>query len=84
MLYLLQTYAAVSEGLGTAGVVFYDAGGEVMQAPAMDLEGANTTLRTMRVSAPQGAMAVSVFVGKFDSTGGHIEARARWQGVPIG
>ena len=86
VLYLLQTHAAVSEGLGTAGIAFFDAGGEIIAAPAMDLHGANATAHTMRVSAPQGSMAVSVFVGKFDGAGGRIEVcpgcqNGRYHGV---
>ena len=75
VLYLLQTTLAVSAGTATAGVAFFDAGGRIIAAPAMDLLGANATARTMRVSAPQGCMAVSVFVGKFDGAGGHVEVR---------
>ena len=56
-------------------MAFFDAGGEIIAAPAMVLAGANATTRTMRISAPQGCMAVSVFVGKFDGAGGHVEVR---------
>ncbi|KAK9834900.1 hypothetical protein WJX81_007315 [Elliptochloris bilobata] len=72
-LYLMQLNAAVSAGLGTAGVAFFDAGGDIISAPAMDLEGVNATSRTFRVPAPHGCMAAAVYVGKFDSAGGHIE-----------
>ena len=65
----------MSSGKGTAGVAFFAANKTILSAPAIDLEGASTALHTVRVSAPQGAMAASVFVGKFDSTGGHIQAR---------
>ena len=74
-LYTLRITAAVSSGKATAGVAFFAANKTILSAPAIDLEGASTALHTVRVSAPQGAMAASVFVGKFDSTGGHIQAR---------
>ena len=74
-LYTLRVTATVSSGKATAGVAFFGANKTILSAPAMDLEGANAAVRTVRISAPQGAMAASVFVGKFDSTGGHLQAR---------
>lgn len=76
MVYLLQAKLAVSTGAAVAGIVFFDAGGLMITAPAMDLLGANATTRTMRFSAPQGSMAAAGFIGKFDGAGGHIQVCA--------
>ena len=65
----------MSSGKATAGVTFFAANKTILQASAIDLEGNNTALHTVRIAAPQDAMAASIFVGKFDSTGGHIQAR---------
>ena len=80
-LYTLRVMAAVSSGTATAGVAFFAADKTLLRAPAIDLEGASAAVRTVRISAPQGAMAASVFVGKFDSTGGHLQARALAAGL---
>ena len=82
-LYTLRITAAVSSGKATAGVAFFAANKTILLAPAIDLEGNNTALHTVRIAAPQGAMAASVFVGKFDSTGGHIQARTLLLGCSI-
>ncbi|KAK9823048.1 hypothetical protein WJX81_003290 [Elliptochloris bilobata] len=72
-LYTLRVKAAVSSGAATAGVAFYNASGAIIAAPATDLESKNTTTRTFSVTAPLGVMAASVYVGKFDGTGGDVK-----------
>ena len=75
-LYTLRVTSAVSSGVGMAGIAFFAANKTILRAPAMDLSSGNATMvHTMRVAAPQGSMAASVFVGKFDGTGGHLQAR---------
>jgi hypothetical protein len=80
-LYTLQLTAAVSAGAGVAGIAFFAANGSVLAAPAIELAGASPAAVSLRMSSPQSAMAASVFVGKFDGTGGHVEARAP---APVG
>jgi hypothetical protein len=71
-LYTLRLTAAVSAGAATAGVAFFGADGAVITAAAADTTGSTA----LRMASPQGAMAASVFVGKFDGEGGCVEARA--------
>ena len=75
-LYTLQLTAAVSAGAGVAGVAFFAANGSVLAAPAIELAGEAPAAASLRMSSPQSSMAASVFVGKFDGAGGHVEARA--------
>ena len=74
-LYTLRVTAAVSSGVGTAGIAFFNANGTRFSfAPAVDLQSRNATTLTFRISAPHGVVAASVYVGKFDGEG-HIEVR---------
>ena len=73
-LYTLRVTAAVSSGVGKAGIAFFAADKTILSAPAIDLPASNSSVHTMRVAAPQGSMAASVFVGKFDGAGGHLQA----------
>ena len=73
-LYTLRVTAAVTSGVGKAGIAFFAANKTILSAPAIDLPAGNSSVHTMRVAAPQGSMAASVFVGKFDGTGGHLQA----------
>lgn len=82
-LYTLRVTAAVSSGVGTAGIAFFGADKTILSAPAIDLPAGNSSVHTMRVAAPQGSMAASVFVGKFDGTGGHLQARPSQAGLFI-
>ena len=80
-LYALRVTAAVSSGVGKAGIAFFGADKTILSAPAIDLPAGNSSVHTMRVAAPQGSMAASVFVGKFDGAGGHLQARPCQGGV---
>ena len=74
-LYTLRVTTSVNSGVGKAGVAFFAANKTILSAPAIDLPAGNSSVHTMRVSAPQGSMAASVFVGKFDGMGGQLQAR---------